>query len=149
MDPKLLPAVMGKTYKSGHMTIIVKKTAEDGWSDYTVCEAIVPPQAGATPHRHESYDETFIVLEGTFVFRLGEERLEAGPGDTVFVPRGTAHSWTNVGAETGRQILISSPGGVFDAMLADFAELDAAGPMKTGAEAMAILTKHGVEPLPG
>ena len=42
--------------------------------------ATVPPQGGPPPHVHLKEDETFYVLEGTPTFRLGDERIVAGPG---------------------------------------------------------------------
>jgi hypothetical protein len=45
------------------MTMTFKTTAENGWSAYTVCEAIEPPESGAGYHRHPTYDETFLHSE--------------------------------------------------------------------------------------
>jgi mannose-6-phosphate isomerase-like protein (cupin superfamily) len=107
----------GKTFKIGRMSMTFKTTAAAGWNAYTVCEAVEPPESGAGYHRHPTYDETFIICEGRYDFRLGEKLLKLGPGDVVFVPRGTPHGFVSTGPEVGRQIIISSPGGVFDAMI--------------------------------
>ena len=67
----------------------------------------------------------------------------------VFVPRGTPHGFVSTGPEVGRQIIISSPGGVFDAMIAEVTMLDTGGPTrKASEEAKAIATKYGLEFLP-
>src|SRR4029079_19641699 len=60
---------------------------ESGWR-YLSMLAIVPPHGGSPPHTHSNEDETFYVLEGTPTFRLGDERIVAGPGDFVNVPKG-------------------------------------------------------------
>ncbi len=101
----------GKTFKLGRMTMTFKTTAAEGWNAYTVCEAIEPPESGAGYHRHPTYDETFIICEGHYDFRLDGKLLKLGPGDVVFVPRGTPHGFVSTGPETGRQLIISSPGG--------------------------------------
>src|ERR1700681_454439 len=111
----------GRTYRLGRITIIFKTTAVDNGGAYTLCEAIEPPESGAGLHRHASYDETFIICEGNYEFRLDETMLTLGPGDTVFVPRGTPHAFKCVGPETGRQLIISSPGGIFDAFIDEVA----------------------------
>jgi quercetin dioxygenase-like cupin family protein len=41
-------------------------------------------------HRHE--DEVFHVLEGQATFRIGDSLVSAGPGDTVWLPRGVPHA---------------------------------------------------------
>jgi hypothetical protein len=67
----------------------------------------------------------------------------------VFVPRGTPHGFVSTGPEVGRQIIISSPGGVFDAMVAEASMLDTGSPTQKGSEeARAIATKYGLEFLP-
>jgi len=35
------------------------------------------------------YDEMMVVLEGRFRVLLADRRIEAGPGDVIWVPRGT------------------------------------------------------------
>jgi hypothetical protein len=50
----------------------------------------------------------------------------------------------------GRQIIISSPGGVFDAMIAELTTLDTGSPTtKASDTARAIATKYGLEFLAG
>lgn len=52
-------------------------------------------QRGAeTPtHTHQREDETVFVLEGRLCYHVGNEELHAGPGDTVYLPRGVPHSF--------------------------------------------------------
>ena len=123
MKPTHFQPGEGKTFKIGRMSMTFKTTAAENWSAYTVCEAIEPPESGAGYHRHPTYDETFIICEGHYDFRLDREVLKLGPGDVVFVPRGTPHGFVSTGPEVGRQIIISSPGGVFDAMIAEVTAL--------------------------
>jgi mannose-6-phosphate isomerase-like protein (cupin superfamily) len=150
IQPKHFPPGEGKTFQIGRMSMTFKTTATAGWNAYTVCEAIEPPESGAGYHRHPTYDETFIICEGHYDFRLGEKLLKLGPGDVVFVPRGTPHGFISTGPEVGRQIIISSPGGVFDAMIAEVTMLDTGSPTRHASEeAKAIATKYGLEFLPG
>lgn len=51
------------------------------------------PGEGATKHCHVTHDEWWVVLEGSFEWRLGDEKIiKAGVSDIVFVPRGTVHT---------------------------------------------------------
>jgi len=149
MQPTHFPPGDGRTFKIGRMTMTFKTTAGESWNAYTVCEAVEPPESGAGYHRHPTYDETFIICEGHYDFRLDGSLLKLGPGDVVFVPRGTPHGFVSTGPEVGRQIIISSPGGVFDAMIAEVTMLDTGSPHQKGSDdARAIATKYGLEFLP-
>jgi mannose-6-phosphate isomerase-like protein (cupin superfamily) len=149
VEPKHFAPGEGTTFKVGRMTVTFKTTARDSWNAYTVCEATEPPESGAGYHRHATYDETFIICEGHYDFRLDGKVLKLGPGDVVFVPRGTAHGFVSTGPEVGRQIIISSPGGIFDAMVAEVTMLDTGSPTRPGsADAKSIATRYGLEFLP-
>jgi quercetin dioxygenase-like cupin family protein len=42
-------------------------------------------------HVHDEADKTYIVLEGRAVILVGDDRIEAGPGDVVWAPAGVPH----------------------------------------------------------
>lgn len=149
VQPRHFPPGTGTVYKLGRMTMTFTTTAEHNAGGYTLCEAIEPPQSGASLHRHPTYDETFIICEGNYDFQLDQEMLRLGPGDTVFVPRGTPHSFLSLGPQVGRQIIISSPGGIFDAFIAEVAAsmVDSGSPSRPGVatDFRAIAAKCGME----
>ena len=61
----------------------------------------------AALHVHYSDDEAWHVLEGELHFRYGDGTQVAGPGTTVFVPAGKAHTyWAGPGA---RYLIILTP----------------------------------------
>ena len=45
-------------------------------------------------HVHYNDDEAWHVLEGELLFRYADRTETAGPGDTVFVPAGTGHTFS-------------------------------------------------------
>src|SRR5256885_11888367 len=47
----------------------------------------------ATLHVHHADDEAWHVLEGELTFRYADRTEIAGPGTTVFVPAGVAHTY--------------------------------------------------------
>lgn len=91
--------------------ITVKLTSEDTGGVYSVTEEITPPQGGAPPHLHSQEDEALYVLEGEVEFLLGEDTLPAEAGSCVFAPRGTLHTFRNVGRSPSRVLVVYSPGG--------------------------------------
>ena len=144
VQPTHLASGAGAIYKLGRLTLIVKTTG----TAYTLCEAIEPPGWSAALHRHATYDETYIICEGRYDCQLGERLLTLGPGDMMFAPAGTPHSIKNVSAENGRELVISSPGGVFDAFIADAVRaLDpgTAAKLGPGTDFRGIAAKYGIE----
>ena len=82
------------------------------------------PRALAAPvHRHTREDEYSFVLEGRMGALLGDDVVEAGPGDLVHKPRDQWHTFWNAGDEPCRILEIISPAG-FERF---FAELDEMG----------------------
>jgi quercetin dioxygenase-like cupin family protein len=61
----------------------------------------------ATLHVHHSDDEAWHVLGGELTFRYSDRTETAGPGMTVFVPAGVAHTYTAGG--DARYLIILTP----------------------------------------
>jgi quercetin dioxygenase-like cupin family protein len=79
---------------------------------FSLVEHPLPPRAlGAPLHTHHNEDEYSYVLEGRFGVQLGDEVLEAGPGDLLLKPRGVAHAFWNAGEEPARLLELISPAG--------------------------------------
>jgi mannose-6-phosphate isomerase-like protein (cupin superfamily) len=79
---------------------------------FSLVEHPMPPRALAAPlHRHNREDEYSYVLEGRMGAMLGDDVLEAGPGDLVFKPRDEWHTFWNAGDEPARILEIISPAG--------------------------------------
>ena len=112
--PALLhrPARAGATYWGPGDMYRFLVTGEETGGAYFAMEALVPPGGGPPLHVHRNEDETFYVLEGHVDFRLGDERITAGPGDFVNVPRGRVHNFHNAGTELARLILTFTPAGI-------------------------------------
>lgn len=64
------------------------------------------PRLIAPPHIHHRDDEAWYVLEGVLRIRVGSKEVEARAGSSVFVPRGTAHTYWNPGPGPVRYLLI-------------------------------------------
>ena len=79
---------------------------------FSLVEHPMSPRALAAPlHRHTREDEYSYVLEGRMGALLGDDVVEAGPGDLVHKPRDQWHTFWNAGDEPCRILEIISPGG--------------------------------------
>src|ERR1700682_4767699 len=88
-------AVVGDVYR-------FLATSDDTNGKYALWEAIVPPGGGPPPHVHSREEEGFYILEGEFLFTIGEMRVVAGPGMFANMPVGTPHSFKNEGSQPAR-----------------------------------------------
>src|SRR4051812_21416011 len=90
----------------------------------SLVEHPMSPRALAAPlHKHNREDEYSYVLEGRMGALLGDDVIEAGPGDLVHKPRHQWHTFWNAGDEPCRILEIISPAR-FERF---FAELDGLG----------------------
>lgn len=77
----------------------------------SIVDSLSPVGSGPPRHVHEKEDETFVILSGTCKIWIDGEETLAGPGQSVFIPRGTNHTFKVVGTEPSRHLVILTPGG--------------------------------------
>lgn len=104
----------------------------------------IAPKSGPPAHIHGAKDEFFYVVSGEFKFKLGDRIVSVPARSIIFVPRGTAHTFKNIGTEPGVLLVGVTPGGL-EKMFAERRDVDL--------ETERTLTKkHGMEvvgpPLP-
>jgi mannose-6-phosphate isomerase-like protein (cupin superfamily) len=99
---------------------------EESGERFSLVEHPMSPRALAAPlHLHTREDEYSFVLEGRMGALLGDEVVEAGPGDLVFKPRNQWHTFWNAGDEPCRILEIISPAG-FEQFFRELSELGGA-----------------------
>ena len=111
---------------------------------FSLVEHPMSPRSLAAPlHLHTREDEYSFVLEGRMGALLGDDVVEAGPGDLVFKPRNQWHTFWNAGDEPCRILEIISPAG-FEQF---FQELDSlGGVLEADPAALAELSaRYGLE----
>jgi quercetin dioxygenase-like cupin family protein len=115
---------------------------------FSLMERSLPPH-GKPPavHRHPATVEAFLVLEGTLVFSLDDERSTLGVGGFLIVPEGVGHTFGNEGDVLARTLIIHAP--ALDAYFEDLAALWAHPTPPTPAEELTIMRRHGLEPMGG
>jgi quercetin dioxygenase-like cupin family protein len=92
--------------------VIFKARGNETGGTLTVLETVVTPGDGPPLHVHVKDDEAVYVLEGEIDFRVGADVYLNRPGSFVFIPRGTPHTFQNVGSDDGRMLLMFTPSGI-------------------------------------
>ena len=114
---------------------------------FSLVEHAMSPRALAAPlHLHTREDEYSFVLQGRMGALLGDDVVEAGPGDLVHKPRNQWHTFWNAGDEPAYILEIISPAGFEDF----FKELsDMGGVANASPEVLAQLNeRYGLEMIP-
>lgn len=78
-------------------------------SQCSLAEELLPPGHSVTPHHHVVTEEIYYIVEGYGRMIIDEAAAEVGPGDAVYIPRGSRHTLTNTGATMMRILLVCGP----------------------------------------
>lgn len=106
-----LPEVPADAWSILGMPIWVTLPASRTGGRMTVLEHIADAGQGPPLHVHQHEDEAFHILGGRFRTRFGDLLAEAGPGESIFLPRGIPHTWKCLGPEPGRLLIVITPSG--------------------------------------
>ena len=89
----------------------IKISGEDTDGELAVFEQTgLTPKGGPPLHIHPFQDEWFYVIEGAYLFQVGEDRYSMKSGDTIFLPRNVPHAFIQL-TEKGRMIVSYLPAG--------------------------------------
>src|SRR3954469_7448758 len=88
---------------------IIDSAQTDG--RFALIEHTIAPRKLAAPmHVHEREDEYSFILSGRMGAQIGDEVVEAGPGELVFKPRGIWHAFWSASDEETHVLELISPG---------------------------------------
>ena len=100
----------GRVIQAPGHSITLKATAEGTGGAYSLLEVVVPGN-GPTQHIHKTEEEAFYILEGGVNIKIGDETIRGTVGSFVLIPRGTVHTFWNVGPTPAKLLVIFSPPG--------------------------------------
>jgi quercetin dioxygenase-like cupin family protein len=154
-QPKHVLPTQGRSYRARGFLCTFKLLASDTNGAFTLSEASNAPNTSVPPHIQHLEDEAFIVLEGSYTFQLGDQTLQCGPGEVVYVPRGVPHAFENNGTELARMLILQAPGGIHEQYFAeawepieDLSHLPPEGGPPDFGKIQAAAQRHGIEMVP-
>lgn len=113
----------GKAHKEGVWPLgLLKVSAKDTNGEFALFESYNGdgPMAGPPLHVHHFQDEFFTIVEGEYVFQVGDKQIKASAGDTVFGPRKVPHTFYQM-SKKGRMIFGYNPAGKIENILGEAA----------------------------
>ena len=124
-------------------TFYTKVSTQDTDGDIFVFESTRLKEGGPPLHFHYEQDEWWYILQGEFLFRVGDETFRAKAGDSVFGPRRVPHAFAKVGEGEARLLMFFQPAGKMEANFLAISEGVTAN--MTEAERKAFRKEHGLE----
>ena len=111
MDGYFLDQSHGEVADLGVVSMRLILSEEQTNGAFAVAEFRGAEGVWTVPHVHERMEESFYVLEGTFVFTVGGLEVEAKQGAFLMVPRGTPHVM-RAGPGGGALLTLFTPAGL-------------------------------------
>lgn len=88
----------------------LKISGKDTNDQLAVFEYIGKQKVGPPLHVHTDQDEIFSIIEGEYLFQVGENQFTVKAGDTVFGPRTVPHTWLQL-SDVGKMTYLVQPAG--------------------------------------
>ena len=124
--------------------VTIKISSLDTGGAFTVFEGHTRPHHGPPLHRHRDQDEWWYILEGEYLFEVDGKEILAGPGATVYAPRGSSHTFQNIGETPGHIVTTVVPGGL-DLFFEEIEKAVPAGSVPEPAKMIPIFERHRLE----
>lgn len=99
-----------KTMVGGKSPNDIKISSKDTNGDLTIFEYTGNEKGGPPLHLHTRQDEIFFIVEGEYLFQVGDEKHNLKAGDTIFLPRKVPHTFAQL-TEKGRMYFLFQPSG--------------------------------------
>jgi len=142
-------SAISETIHAGPVGITFLLEAERTGGALTAFECDVPAAAKVpAPHSRDAFEETIYGLAGTITFTVQGTEHDIGPGDAVFIPRGTVHGFVNRGETDARFLVVTTPGLLGPAYfreIGDVVNAAAGGPPDLDA-IKNVMRRHGLTP---
>lgn len=118
----------------------IKVSGQDTDGRVGVFEYVGLGPGGPPLHLHDAQDEIYFVLDGEYLFQVGERRVVVEAGGMIFLPRGVPHAFAQRG-QSGRMLFMFTPAGRMEDYFRRLAALE--GPPEPERVA-ALFADHGM-----
>ena len=137
---------MGETVKMASMELRFLHAPEETNGSLTMFEMhLYPGGRMPVPHYHRDWEETVYGLTGTNTWTVDGRTFAVGPGQSLHIPRGIVHGFTNDTAETTVCLAVLTPGVLTPAYFREMAALVDGG-KPDPAKMKETMLRHGLVP---
>src|SRR5207248_7238120 len=106
-----MPTIAREQIQVGDVAVRFLVEGDQSAGSVAVFEFDVPAGAKvAAGHSHDGYEETIYGLEGVLTWMVEGTPVDVGPGEALFIPRGSVHHFDNTGDVDAKALAIVTPG---------------------------------------
>lgn len=91
--------------------VTLKALGNETGGSYSLFEDVVPPGIGPPLHIHTQEEETWYMIEGEMVWKVGDQEFTATKGSFVHLPRFVPHAFENKSDKPAHMVLTYAPAG--------------------------------------
>ncbi|KAH7433521.1 hypothetical protein KP509_07G073300 [Ceratopteris richardii] len=91
--------------------VTLKALGNETGGSYSLFEDIVPPGIGPPLHIHTQEDETWYMLDGELIWKVGNQEFTATKGSFIHLPRFVPHAFENKSGKPAHMVLTYAPAG--------------------------------------
>jgi mannose-6-phosphate isomerase-like protein (cupin superfamily) len=88
-----------------------KVSTKDTDGDVYIFESTRDKKGGPPLHYHYEQDEWWYILEGEFLFKVGDQTFTAKAGDSIFGPRMVPHAFAKTNDGPSKLLMMFQPAG--------------------------------------
>jgi quercetin dioxygenase-like cupin family protein len=140
---------IGELIRVGPIEVRFRLEAAQTAGSLTMFEFLVPRGVRVpAPHSHEAFEETVYGLEGVNRWTVDGRGVDVGPGDVLFIRRGSVHQFANLGTVDTRTLSVITPGLLGPDYFRELGEVvNGDGPPDLR-KVMDVMQRHGLRPIP-
>ena len=127
-----------------------KQEGKKSNNEISIFNCIIPSKSRTPmPHYHADFDETVFGVKGKISWTVAGKTTEIGPGESILIPRGVTHSFSNNTDETVEFRCHVSPGILNSDYFEDIAEVINVDGIPDFDHLQIVMRKHGLVPVLG
>jgi quercetin dioxygenase-like cupin family protein len=140
---------MAELINVGAMQLRFLRTKDDTSGALDLFEVMIPPNSRMqVPHYHRDWEETVYGLEGIVTWLVAGKRIEVGPGDDLFIPRGVVHGFVNETQAIAKMLCVLTPGVLGPEFFREMAVAVSGSIPPDPARMVEIMKRYGLIPAP-
>lgn len=137
-----------KVIKIGQLELTFLLNGDKSDDSIVLFEFLIPSGAKVpVPHYHKDVDEVVYGLEGVTTSTIDGHKIEIGPGDRVFIPKGVTHHHDNHTANNAKSLVILTPANINIEYFKELSDLIEPGLPPDPKKISETMIKHGLIPV--
>lgn len=130
-----------KTLLGGKNPNDIKVSSKDTNGSLSIFEYSGFEKGGPPLHVHPNQDEIFFIVQGEYLFKVGDDTHQLKAGDTIFLPRNIPHAFAQL-TDIGKMFFLFQPSGKMEDFFRVLGNLRAAPSPEQGAK---IFSDHDMK----